>query len=386
MVEKDRPQPIRRQQPFSPSGIPDFPMDPLVKRISPQSPTSLIHKAPEIVKHRQAKKPIYGVENIGRQAIVVRFSNLLHADERIKYDPSNGDVYIGSWTRRVSKENPQSKPKRRWNNWGDIEKSIRGAIHIVEKHKEGGEAHAELKTVHDLSLSLFDKFSSGEITYENLTEHLEDAVAVLEKNHLIKPTVTNRQLMVRQIVSALNRDSLKRFNPLVSRTKLASATVKLIYELFIVSQTQQKYGLLLASILQVERETERFYIRQVLERSKELQVLEFGDFATDQSKAIWNLSISLLNPDLIKVAPYRKPAVMFVGYVFGFPEKFKDNWEGMFTKIFEKDNLEVIKFIHENSNQGDKESYEKFKERLSHGIQILEEALTLGEKNLKKES
>lgn len=386
MVERDKPQPNKRHKPFSSSGIPDFPMDSIVQRISPQSPTALIRTAPEIIYRRQAKKPIYGVENPGRQAIVVRFPNLLHTDERIKYDPSNGDVYIGTWSRRVSKGNSEKNtPLRRWNNWGDIENSIRGAIDIVEKHKVGGDTHTELKTVHDLSLSLFDKFTSGEITHENLPQYLEDAIAILEENHLINPMVKNKQIMVKQIISALNRDSLKRFNPLVSRTRLASSAVKLLHELFIAGQTQQKFNMLLTSILQVERETERFYIEQVLEKSKELRTVEYGDISTEQSKTLWKLAVSLLNPELIKVAPYRKPAVMFVGYVFGFPEKFKDIWEEMFTKIFGEDNLNVINYIHEEKN-GNAESYERFKERLVHGIQILEEALARGERNLKKES
>lgn len=388
MVEREKPhQPIRRSHPFNSNGgvESNFRIDPLISRVDPQSPSGLLYKAPEIVKRRQAKKPIYGVEHEGRQAIVVRFPNLLHADERIKYNPSTGDVYIGSWTRRKSK-NPKQKDEalRRWNKWGDIETAIRGATHIVEKHRDGGEISNALHAVHGLTQSLFDGFTSGEITLKNVSDYLDKAVTILEINHLIKPTTPNRQLLVDQIISALKKDSLGRFNPLVSRTRLASSAIKLLHELFIAGQTQQKYNLLLTSILQVERETERFFINQILDKSKELLATEYGDSATVQSKALWKLSVALLNPDFIKVAPYRKPAIMFVGYVFGFPEKYREKWEEMFIKIFGEDNLKVIKFIHENSNNGDIEYDEKFKERLTHGIQILDEALSLGERNLIK--
>ena len=213
---------------------------------------------------------------------------------------------------------------------------------------------------------------------------LSNAYLTLENAGLLKSKVQNRQNAVRQIMEALAKDNLDRFNPLISRTKLASASIKLLLEKLVSEQTVQKYNYLLSALLFVERDTERFYLEQVLEQALIFLNLPTNHKEYEKAKLhLESMAFEFLNPECIKVSPYRNTALLFLIYVFGFPEENAANWKYLFDKSFSRENRCEMQRLHKEDDSSP-DPLARFNERLIHGISLIESILIGGQKNLDK--
>lgn len=382
MVERDDPQLVRSVKPYN--GIP-----------RPGSPEELILVSPSLAKARLKRQATLVNEN---DLVTKRTERLpyLYGDARVRYDPLQGSIHIRSWIRtKPKKQDRQGEfdlqiptvSKKRWTSFKDVETAIRASTHIIEKNSPGGQNLDGLNAVIDLSQDLFDRFTVGDITPETIPDYLDYAYTVLKDSHLLKAKVPNKQDTVKQIIEALGKDSLKRFNSLISRTKLASSIIKLLEEKLIAGQTQEKYNYILVSLLLAERNTERFYILQMINQIKSFLNL------SDENKELKNAGLNLrtvsrkfLSPELILVAPYRQATVFFDALVFGWPKENIKGQKKLFSSMFPEIPLETIDEIHKEPKNGSPESIEKFRRSLASGIEILQDVLDRGARNLESKS
>ncbi|OGK31126.1 hypothetical protein A3F29_00660 [Candidatus Roizmanbacteria bacterium RIFCSPHIGHO2_12_FULL_33_9] len=398
MVERSRThQPKKREQPFN-----GLPQTHALQDTKQGSPAELRLHAPRLAENRFQSPVSLGIENPMVSDYAKRLPNLLD-DRRIRVDPFNGSIYIRSWRRTTrqkvderqgklfsDEENTDKVSLKRWNRYPDIESAIRSARYVVENYSPNGKTSENLNTILVLVEDLFDGFTNGDITFDNLDEHIDYSLHVLEEAGLLRAQIPNRIELKQQILAALNKDKLGRGNILISRTRLAAATIKILEEKLIAGQTQEKYNYLLVSQLYVERMTERLFLDQVTTQA--IRFLSLPENHRDLPQAEINLETfakTFLDPERIKASPYRGPALIFLAYVFGWPQKDAKIMKKILRTLYSKEGLDVVPVIdkiHETGKDGSIKAVQAFRERVSHGLRILEDALALGERNLESKT
>ncbi len=312
-------------------------------------------------------------------------------EKRVRID-SSGIIHIDFY--KTKKMKPKGEKDRLERPYPDgIESAIRACFHIVDKNKPKGETTQNLLGILDLTRSLYEQFTNGQINEANLPQYVESAYKTLEDSHLLKPHSPNRQDAVKKILNALKKDSIGRFNPLKSRSQLGSADIRIIEEVLYTGFVEKKYSFI-ASLLLLERERERFYLEEVVRKSHEFLGRSFVSLDETEKAAIelrkqFN---TYLYPDAIKTAPYRGPAVMSMIYTWGFPEDEVANtyWVKISSDLF------TPELTNEYTNELQREnqyfdlspskmiSLSRLKKRISNVISFIGRTLEEGEANLAK--
>src|SRR3989338_6573143 len=200
MVERSRThQPKKREQPFN-----GLPQTHALQDTKQGSPAELRLHAPRLAENRFQSPVSLGIENPMVSDYAKRLPNLLD-DRRIRVDPFNGSIYIRSWRRTTrqkvderqgklfsDEENTDKVSLKRWNRYPDIESAIRSARYVVENYSPNGKTSENLNTILVLVEDLFDGFTNGDITFDNLDEHIDYSLHVLEEAGLLRAQIPNR--------------------------------------------------------------------------------------------------------------------------------------------------------------------------------------------------
>lgn len=284
------------------------------------------------------KEPLsFVVENPFVHTYAERLGNCLLSphEPRVRFDPFTGEIYISSWRHKKSRNDETihldqgtiqlgqrgKKPKGtlylRWNRYPDIQTAVRGVGHIIERYgKDGGDRVEGAKAAIGLVMEALPRFREERITEKELKEMTEKAEEVLAQAGFLDAQTPNRQRLTIQILAAFRKDSTGRVNPLISRTRLSSAWLKLIKELLFAGIAREKYGRIL-TVLLAEDEAERFSIGSARQAFRDL-LTSRNEMSLNQAIAVARaVSRELLTPEVVKVAPYRRTALICSAFLFG---------------------------------------------------------------------
>lgn len=273
---------------------------------------------------------------------VERYPCLDENDSRVRFNPFTCEVYFSSYRHRIrgEPERPQlegevvlmqrgKKPSEevllRWSRYPDIEQAIRGAGHILIRYgKEEGQMIKNTRDVISLARNLLSRFGEREVNRENIEQIAQATSEVLARLGFLDAEKPIKQKLAAQIISAAGKDRLQRVNPLISRTRLASAWLKATRELLAAKKVREKFSTILAE-LSNERDIERFYLSQARELMQEIVIsIDIADLRA-KVNTLKEFLANFFTPDKVKVAPYRRTALLIAYSLFGVRNKEERN-------------------------------------------------------------
>ena len=342
-------------------------------------------------------------ENEVKFSEIKRYPYLNGDNKRIRFSPFTGELYISTYRNSQKKglqlpegktilmqrgKNPPTETLQRWNQYPDVECAIRGAGHILDHYgKEDGKMVKSTRGAIDLTKRLLTKFESGEVNKENIDAITQEAfgeLALLGFSNAEKPI---RQKIALQIAEASGKDSLDRLNPLISRTRLASAWLKAIRELLVAKKVREKFSAVATDLL-TERAVERFYLSQSTVLIQDVLKSQGVDDLKSKIPGLKRFFLTFVGPETIKVAPYRKSALLSRYLLFGVRNISERN---LLIEISsnEKEAAELLRVtpidkIFEES-LFIKNARLEIQERLTESLASINSALDKGAKDLDKQ-
>lgn len=264
---------------------------------------------------------------------VRRYPLFREGDLRFRFNPFSGEVIISTWPTRkysgqqlislretlkpigirignVVPERDYQVPVIRHNRHPDIESAIRGSHKILGR--VSGEITQNTRQAMNLVFALLFQFKGGKVKGEDLVEMYSQSATVLEQTGFITARKPIKVETAKQMLYAAETVR-RRVNPLISRTRFASAWVKLVQELVYTERAQQKFSDILV-VLHGQRETERFYIEEGREIIK--QVLQEKE-TISKLEALKEMSRLILSSDNVLTNPYRSAALITHYILFG---------------------------------------------------------------------
>lgn len=341
------------------------------------------------------------VENVDKFNEVEGYPNLNEYDNRIRFSPFTGEIYISTYRENAKRleqavgaevilmqrgANPLQKMSKRWNGYSDIECAIRATGHILDKSNKKGKMVKNTLGAIDLTKHLLSKFESGEVNKENIEMIAQETFQELASLGFINAEKPIRQKLTAQIIKATEKDILERVNPLISRTRLASAWLKAIRELLVAKKVREKFSAILTD-LSSERDVERFYLSQVAELVRDmLENQEMNSFKSEVLD-LKTLCSDFLTPEKIKVSPYRKPALLVKYCLFGVRNELERN----LAIVMSADEQEAVNILDitpidkiiENAIFRNNAHWE-IQDRLALALESMNSALNKGDRDLKK--
>jgi len=280
-------------------------------------------------------------ENITSFNEVKQFPYLIENNNKIKFDPFTGELYIATYRHNLKKEaspqmpveniiytQPHRKPVetifKRWSRYLNIESAIRRTEHVLDNYEKSGKRVKDTQGIVSLTKNLLAKFESGEVNNENIEEiarETSDRLALLGFDKAEKPI---KQRLAQQITFATGKDTLGRINPLISTTRLASAWLKAIQELLAAKRIREKFSETATGLLS-ERSLERLYLNQAAKSMQEIMDSQETDDLKLKINFLKDFSLSYLTPEKIKAAPYRRTALLSRYSLFGVKNKDERN-------------------------------------------------------------
>ncbi len=172
----------------------------------------------------------------------------------VRFNPFSGELHLATYVPDRTK--PELTVKR-WSQFGGLEELTGATVEIITQYSSpNGDL---IKTTQDLmafTQAKGDIFRSRSVPSAELDEFIEEATTLLDRNGFHQPILPLKDKIRKQIVAGLGPDSLDRRNPLIARTRLASAIVKLCMLEQIQDKIAKKY-LELFSYLLPEFDLER---------------------------------------------------------------------------------------------------------------------------------
>lgn len=298
-----------------------------------RGPEQRILRAGPRLSSRMQGRTLFVAENPAVFRRVEGSPPLIPGEGRVRYDRYSGALYVSSWRGRELEDDevlsvpvlgqqgnkPTKVGKLRWNTCATIEGAIRFAGHVLEKHeKKGGEVVEQTKAVIEQVKAGLDRLKTGEITSDTVGEAFAGVRQALVSGGFVEAQKPTKQRLALQLLQASQgTDRLGRFNPLIVRTRLASAWLKLTSELLFAKRVREKYGRL-STLLLTERELERFYLSLVAEAMAEiLSMSPTSEEVPQAAVVLLEASDAFLSPQVMKAAPYRFPAIFASVNLFG---------------------------------------------------------------------
>ncbi len=355
---------------------------------------------------RMEKEPLRLVpENVVKFNEVKQYPYLNEDNNKIRFNPFTGEIYLSTYRDSLRKESerqplegeiilmqrgrkPLQEILQRWNKYPDVECAIRSAEHVLDRYgKEKGEMVENMRGVINLTKRLLTKFESREVNKENIEKIAQETLhelAVLGFSNAEKPI---RQKLALQITNAAGKDKLERVNPLISRTRLASAWLKAIRELLVAKKVREKFSTAITDLLS-ERAIERFYLSQVTILIQDMLTNQNVDYLKSKISVLKTFSSTFLTPEKIKVAPYRKSALLFHYSLFGVRNESEKDLL-IITSANEQESVDMLALIPIDKILADslyeKRAYQEIQERLSQSLASIKNALDKGAKDLEKQ-
>lgn len=240
-----------------------------------------------------SKRPVISLEN-SAIANIKGMPHLFLGDDRVRFHPFTGELYVSRY------RDTESGPKQGFPRFSDMEGAMGYTTHLMASyHPESGDVVKRTARLHEFVVEKLNAFGSNSVTDDDLDlfrAETEQRLGELGFSTAIKP---NKVLIDKQVRKGVGPDNLARRNPLVSRSRLASALLKLYMEGQFEDRVMQKYTELFFMLLG-EYQYERAYTEGVLtelqDPNSELEMLQ----ATGEM-------ISSRMP--VKIAPFRIPVM-----------------------------------------------------------------------------
>lgn len=343
-------------------------------------------------------------ENVVKFNEIKQYPYLNENNNKIKFNPFTGEIYISTYRHNSKGELQSQFPEKeiilmqrgripsqeifqRWNQYPDVECAIRSAEHVLERYgKEEGDMVKNTLGVIDLTKRLLTKFESGEVSKENIEKIAQETLQELNTFGFSSAEKPIRQKLALQITNATGKDSLDRVNPLISRTRLASAWLKAIRELLVAKKIREKFYAVSMDLLS-ERSNERFCLNQVAILIQD--ILQNQNITELKSKidGLREFSLFYLTPEKIKAAPYRRPALLARYYLFGAKNESERNLAiAISTDKQEAVNLLTLLPIDKVLANAlfKKNTQQEIQERLTESLGAIRKALDKGARDLEK--
>jgi hypothetical protein len=237
-----------------------------------------------------------------------------------------------------------------------------------------------------LTQRLLTKFESGEVNRENIEKIVQETsseLALLGFDNAEKPI---RQKLALQITNAAGKDKLERLNPLISRTRLASAWLKAIRELLVAKKIREKFFAVETDLLS-ERTIERFYLSQATVLIQGMLENQNTNDLKSKIPALKEFFSIFLTPEKIKVAPYRKSALLSRYSLFGTRNESERDLL-IITSANEQESVDILALapidkILQNSLSA-KDAYQEIQGRLAESLGSIKNSLDKGDRDLEK--
>lgn len=308
-------------------------------------------------------------------------SELTLGENSVRYDQFTGEIFISSWRSKNDQNNEKIKCLR-WSKFSDINSAIRSCQHISEKHETGrGEANEKIQGTIGFVRSALSDFRAKRYDKDNFS-YLSDSTA----DYLKETGFTNSKKAIRvaitdQIEKAANLDSRGRFNPLISRTRLASSWLKLMRELTVNKGIYDKY----------QRLTGQLMLEQYFETSS-LNNMDYlideilnnysnSRYSTDiQNKILVNQLEQAVSENLnfpnIRVSPYLRPATIVRNILF---VNISDKQNFLTLRTLIDDDTETLKIMALKPLQQlhATTSAEEFSSEFSHRLRVCSSLLKI---------
>lgn len=328
------------------------------------------------------------------------YSPLIKGEDRIQVHDLTGVIRILSWRDKEIKEeeislgeevvlsrrgkNPKVRVGLRCSEFPDIETAIKGTYHILESYeKRKGKTVQNTRAVVRFINNFFSNFRSAEVTKENLPDFFQNAVEILLGAGFITATKPRKQEIAQELLAASSLDSRGRFNPLISRTKLASCSLAISEELLSAKDTREKYSLI-AVLLNVERKSERFSLERVKSLMEAIVKMPLTNQELSKSLAFLKRSARQnLMPDVVRSAPYRKAAIISLATLFGVRTEEGQVLIGEMLKEDQEKLQEILAYMPIDrlfkTRPDKKVALLQIKERINFALPFIDQALLKGQ-------
>lgn len=343
-------------------------------------------------------------ENVVKFNEVKQYPYLNENNNKIRFNPFTGEIYIATYRHNLKRELQSHFPEReiilmqrgrkpsreifqRWNQYPDVECAIRSADHVLESYgKVEGDIVRNTRGAINLAKRLLTKFELREINKENIEKIAQETSQELDSLGFGNAEKPIKQQLALQISKATEKDKLERVNPLISRTRLASAWLKAIRELLVAKKVREKFYAVNMDLLS-ERSSERFYLSQTAILMQDILKNQNTTELKLKIRGLKEFSLFYLTPEKIKVAPYRKPALLAKHYLFGVGNESERNLAIVMSADEQKavsalaltpiDKVLANALFKKNAQQ-------EIQERLTESFESIEKALGKGAKDLEK--
>ena len=359
----------------------DGPIASRIRPAVPGSPDDLLQRAPDFAQGRKKKRRVE-FENPDRSKWARGLPELTN-DFRVRFNPLSGEIIMVSYP-RDSKE--LDLAKERWVTYPDLETSIRTAGHIVDEFEFEGNETRKMDAISELTHDTYRRVEEKKLTsQEDIDSYLAYALSLLEESGISRVRVANKKMIKNKLTKVIDDITNGKENDLIKQTVLAATVIGIVMEEMIADDIVTKYGELEKSVLFPERNRERLLIQSVIERgNKFLRIPEDFEDIARHIKRFERFANIILNPEKVKAAPYRGPALFFLSFMFGFPKRRDEikPIKRMLKRMYSEEAVQMLDDIHNGENAEDSNSPEIFRRRLTIGLEILRTILEQGEKNL----
>ncbi len=249
--------------------------------------------------------------------------HIFFGDPGVRYAPFQGTLWIASY--HPSNAAPDIALKR-WSKHSSIETATGASAEILGNYSATGDIALKTLALDQFIRTKLDQFGEGNLTDQQLAEFRTEADKAIQDLGFSNPKKPSKTIVTERVRRAMGRDSIGRLNPLISRTRLASALLTLLTENEFQDKVATKHlGLFIAFL--GEQQLEESYIVSILKEFSK------GNFKPDVLKD------AALKP-VVKASPFRIPLMQAYCSMFGIPphrqkefERYFENDEDLFATL-----------------------------------------------------
>lgn len=259
------------------------------------------------------------------------FPHVFFQEEGVRYNPDDGTLWVASY-------HPTAEAKdvlyKRWSKHSSLESATGASAEILSKYDKEGNMAQKTQVLDTFIRGKLKQFGEGAITDAQLDEFRDESEGVLKELGFSNPRKPSKTKVAEQVKKAMGKDSLGRRNPLISRTRLASALLTVLTEYEFQDRVAAKHLRLFIAFLG-EQQLEESIVQSVIES------FENGNYQPDILKDAVRISV-------VKAKPFRKPIMQAYALTFGIPKGRQTE----FLRYFEDDD-DLLEMANDSHNRAD---------------------------------
>lgn len=213
----------------------------------------------------------------------------------VRFNPFNGSMLLATYV--PDRKDPE-KTVKRWSTFGGLEELTGFSAEMVLRNDPtNGKLTEGTRNLIDLTQQKGELFRSQVVSDSDLAQYLDEATEVLKQSGFEKPILGLKKRIRDQIKAGLGKDSIYRRNPLIARTRLVSAMVKLLMVEQLQDMVAKKYLELFTHLIP-EFQLEQLLTQELLDELKD-----------DDSELALLRTMGDDTNSPIKCAPFRRAAM-----------------------------------------------------------------------------